>query len=134
MGVPELGFHVMKAFWISDVVTRFGGGILAALFSTFVNRYILASLIALCGMLGFSLALLTEPAGSMFFYLSSFIIGGSVGAFWVIAPLIIIQETGTSTFEVLWGIVISINVLGVLVFDKTFMIIGEKEEPYEVGI
>jgi len=46
MGVPELGFHVMKAFWISDVVTRFGGGILAALFSTFVNRYILAALIA----------------------------------------------------------------------------------------
>jgi len=85
-------------------------------------------------MLGFGIALLTQPVSAAFFYISSFIVGGAVGAFWVIAPLIIIQETGTSTFEVLWGIVTSVNVLGVLLFDKTFMIIGGKEEPYEVGI
>lgn len=134
MGTPELGFHVMKAFWISDVIARFCGGIIVALFSILVNRYILAGLISFCGMIGFSLALLSKPVGFMFFYTSSFIIGGAVGGFWVIAPLIILHETGTNTFEVLWGIVISLNVMGVLVFDKFFMWIGDKEEPYEVGI
>ncbi|CAI2363804.1 unnamed protein product [Moneuplotes crassus] len=133
MGVPELGIHATKAFWVSDVIARFLGGILAALFSIFINRYILAGLISFCGMIGFIFALLSQPVGATFFYISAFVIGGSVGAFWVIVPLIIYQEKGVRNFEILWGIVITINVLGVLVFDKTFMWVGDKEEPYEIG-
>lgn len=35
--------------------------------------------------------------------------------------------------ETLWGMVITINLLGVFVFDKVFMWIGDKEEPDEIG-
>lgn len=84
-------------------------------------------------MFGFAIALLTEPAGGAFFYIASLFIGGAVGAIWVVVPQIILNEGGTKVFETLWGMVISINLLGVFAFDKVFMWIGDKEEPYEVG-
>ena len=123
----------MKSFWISDVVSRFAGGIFAALFLRILNSYLFAAVGSFLAMVGFGLALLSEPVSPVFFYISSFLIGSAVGIFWVVVPQIIINEGGTKFFQTLWGIVIFINILGVFVFDKTFMWIGDKEEPYEIG-
>jgi len=133
MGAPELGSNIMKSFWISDVVSRFAGGIFAALFLRILNSYLFAAVGSFLAMVGFGLALLSEPVSPVFFYISSFLIGSAVGIFWVVVPQIIINEGGTKFFQTLWGIVIFINILGVFVFDKTFMWIGDKEEPYEIG-
>lgn len=40
MGTPESGSHIMKIYWISDVCARFIGGLLAAVLSRIVNRYL----------------------------------------------------------------------------------------------
>ena len=84
-------------------------------------------------MLGFSIALLTQPVGVTFFYISSGLIGAAVGGYWVILPQIILSDVSKKWFEILFGFVININLLGVFVFDKLFMWIDDKEEPYEIG-
>ena len=133
MKKPELGPRVMKEFWIWDVAMRFCGGIIIGLFSQILNPYLCLSFTGFFAMFGFGIALLSQPIAPIFFYISSFFIGGSVGSYWTIVPQIILLEWGKKGFEILWGTLVFVNVLGVLLFDKFFMWIDNKEEPYEVG-
>lgn len=84
-------------------------------------------------MLGFSIALLGHPVGVTFFFVASILIGAAVGCFWVVLPQILISDMNKEWFELLWGFVININLLGVFVFDRLFMWIDDKTEPYEIG-
>lgn len=84
-------------------------------------------------MFGFTLALFSQAIGSSFFYISSVFVGAAVGGFWILVPIIIVQYLSTKYFEILWGIVISVNLLGVFTFDKIFMWIADKEAPTDIG-
>ena len=133
MDEPESWSHVMKLYWISDASSRLWGGLIAAFLFKVAYKYLLWSILSLWAMLGFSIALLSESCGIAFFFISSILIGASVGGFWVVLPQVILADMNKNSFEIIWGFVININLIGVFVFDKIFMYVDDKKEPLEIG-
>ena len=128
MGKPDLGREVNKAYYLSQMITILGGGLIAALFVRVINGWLFAAAAAFSGVIGFSLVFLAE-SNDFWFYLSAFFIGAAVGGWWVIVPQIISDDAGPKSFESLWGLTLTVNVFGLFVFERFFTWISEKAEP-----
>jgi len=128
MGKDEdLGAKVLKAYWLSMVISSLAGGLVAALFNSFINSWLFAAIAAFTGMVGYGFVFLGETS-DIWFYISGFLIGTSVGGWWVIVPQIILDDAGPRSFESLWGVTITFNALGLLAADGLFVLINGKEE------
>ena len=123
----ELGAKVLKAYWLSKCATALGGGLIAAIFVRVINGWLFASAAAFAGMVGFGFVFLGDRA-DIWFYLAGFLIGGAVGGWWVIVPQLILDDAGPKSFETLWGMTLTMNVLGMFAFDQFFVLINGKEE------
>jgi hypothetical protein len=128
MGKDEdLGAKVLKAYWLSMVLASLGGGLVAAIFNRFLNAWLFAAIAAFTGMVGYGFVFLGESS-DIWFYISGFLIGTSVGGWWVIVPQIILDDAGPRSFESLWGVTITFNALGLLAADGLFVLVNGKEE------
>lgn len=110
IGKQDVGKLIHKSYWLSAVIAILGGGLIAGLFSKFINQWIFAAAAAFAGMAGFTFVFLANSYGGFWLYLSAFFVGAATGGWWVIVPQIILDDAGPSSFESLWGFTLSVNV------------------------
>lgn len=132
VGNADLADKVDYAYWLSAVAAILGGGMIAALFNTFINAWLFAALAAFASMAGFALVFLSQT-NDIFYYLSAFFIGAGTGGWWVIVPQIILDDAGPKSFESLWGMTLTVNAAGMFVFERFFWWVADKTEPTKPG-
>lgn len=99
---------------------RIGGGLLAYFLIDSINGYKWAIIAAVCGAIGFGIAILTDPLGGIFLFVAVILIGFAVGLFWVIVPSIVMEDAGEKNFGLNWGLTLFLNALGMLIFGEVF--------------
>jgi hypothetical protein len=119
--------NFLDTFWAADMMGRIGGGILAffmyqELKMNFYQYSVFASMIA---VLGFGTVLLTEAVGAPAMFASTWMVGLASGMFWVIVPVIVMEDAGEKNFGLNWGLSLFANVLGMLIFGEFFDAIYE---------
>lgn len=119
--------NFLDTYWAADMVGRIGGGLLAfflyqELKQNFFQYSVFAAIIA---CLGFGLVLLTESIGAPVMYVATWMIGWAAGLFWVIVPVIVMEDAGEKNFGLNWGLSLFANFLGMLIFGEFFDAIYE---------
>jgi hypothetical protein len=117
-GAVDSADNLLDVFWISDVLARIVGGLLA--FFTGVNGYLFAVIAAFLAANGFGLALLSEPLGQGFMFAAVIMIGVAVGIMWVTVPMIVLDDAGVKNFGLNWGFSLFAAVGGMLLYGEFF--------------
>lgn len=120
LGAVDSADNALDAFWISDMLARIAGGLFAYFLTKQVNGYLFAVLAGGNAAIGFGLAILSDSLGASLFWGASIMIGISNGLFWVIAPMIVMEDAGPDNFGLNWGFVLFANVFGMLIFGEGF--------------
>lgn len=126
---PHIGDNISKFFWMSAIEAALITGLISIILDELISLWSLGVLAALSGMIGFILILLTNSCGVFCLLFSSILIGAATGGWWVIAPLIILDELGTNSLDILWGLVMLVNASGYFFFERLFYWINQKQEP-----
>jgi hypothetical protein len=119
--------NFLDTFWAADMFGRIGGGLIAFFMyqELTMNFYQYSVFGAILAVLGFGTVLLTEAAGPAAMYAATVMIGLASGMFWVIVPVIVMEDAGERNFGLNWGLSLFANVLGILIFGEFFDAIYE---------
>ena len=74
---------------------------------------------------GFLLCAVDDTSEFDFLKLGVLLISIALGIWWVTAPMILIQNAGSNSFGPLWGIVVTSNFIGILLFSTLFSIVWD---------
>jgi hypothetical protein len=112
--------HLLNTFWAGDMFARFIGGLLAYYTFNTSDFYRIAFYATASAAIGFGLCILTEPLGVTFFFIANMLISFGVGLFWVLVPLIVLEDAGEEDFGLTWGLTMLSSVLGITAFGIFF--------------
>lgn len=120
VGAVDSFDNILDTFFIADLSARIIGGLLAYFTDKSVNEYLFAAVGGLLSAIGFGCALLAEPLGPGFLFAAAVLIGIGVGLFWVIVPMIVMDDAGPHNFGLNWGMALFTSVFGMLFYGEFF--------------
>lgn len=113
-------FYAEVMFWGTDTSTRIVGSLFVFFFSHYINEYVWMGIYSIIGLLGTLLIFIltfTDKANSISWAVSAagILLGVAVGGMWIITALTIFDDSGSVQFSMKWGLVVLVNMIGMLV-------------------
>lgn len=111
-------------FWICDILGRIIGGLIAYGLAKSFHEFFFGIIGALITAVGFAFFLAFERShNSTLMYYGMVGIAVGSGMWWVLAPMIILDDAGPKSFSLLWGSILTMNFSGILFYTMVFILI-----------
>ena len=114
----------LNIYWLCDALARVFWGLNSFLFTKIFPKFFFGIFGAWITSFGFlSLLAYDYTKNYNLMYIGIIGIGSGWGIWWVIAPIIILDDIGSFSFNIVWGGVLTMNFLGLFFFTIIFAII-----------